>query len=76
MTGMEEAIISLLEHPAEVRLSRSDESARLFYDFRETTRVSSKWLCAVVKYLPKDAFLVTAYLTDKIKAGETLWPTR
>jgi hypothetical protein len=30
--------------------------------------------CVVVKYLPKDAFVVTAYLTDQPKTGEALWP--
>jgi hypothetical protein len=31
------------------------------------------WLC-VVKYLPDDAFVITAYWTDTVKAGEMLWP--
>jgi hypothetical protein len=35
-----------------------------------------KWLCVVVKYAENDAFVVTAYLTDKPKAGEDLWPTK
>jgi hypothetical protein len=37
--------------------------------------VGGKWLCVVVKYEENDAFVVTAYLTDKPKAGEDLWPT-
>jgi hypothetical protein len=40
------------------------------------TRVGGKWLCVVVKYLPDDAFVITAYLTETIKAGETLWPKK
>jgi hypothetical protein len=28
----------------------------------------------VVKYPPDDAFVVTAYLTDQLKPGETVWP--
>ena len=32
--------------------------------------------CVVVKYLPDDAFVITAYLTETIKAGETLWPKK
>lgn len=55
------------------RRSRSDDSARLFYEFYERTMVGGKWLCVVVKYEEDDAFVVTAYLTDKPKAGEDLW---
>lgn len=28
------------------------------------------------KYPAEDAFVITAYLTDKLKAGERLWPTK
>jgi len=34
--------------------------------------VGGKWLCVVVKYAENDAFVVTAYLTAKPKAGEGL----
>ena len=59
-----------------VRRSRSDEAVRLFYEFYAQTIVGGKWLCVVVKYAENDAFVVTAYLTDKPKAGEDLWPTK
>ena len=49
---------------------------RLFYEFYARTIVGGKWLCVVVKYAENDAFVVTAYLTDKPKAGEDLWPTK
>ncbi len=32
------------------------------------------YLCVLVKILPADAFVLTAYLTDKVKQGERLWP--
>lgn len=64
----------VLTEPQTVRCSRSDEAVRLFYEFYPQTIVGGKWLCIVVKYLPGDAFVVTAYLTDKQKSGETLWP--
>ena len=28
------------------------------------------------KVSPDDAFVITAYLTETIKAGETLWPKK
>lgn len=34
------------------------------------------YLCVVVKYAANDAFVLTAYLTDKPKKGEQLWPTK
>jgi len=76
MEGLEEAIPDTLESPMEVRLSRSDPSIRLFYRYYENTPVGAKWLCVVVKYLEADAFVVTAYLTDKLKTGDILWPKK
>jgi hypothetical protein len=64
----------VLRQPRLVRRSRSDEFARLFYEFYTQTLVGGKWLCVVVKYAENDAFVITAYLTDKPKAGEDLWP--
>lgn len=76
MAGMEAEIERVLQAPAEVRVSRSDESVKLFYEFYARTSVDGKWLCIVVKYLPGDAFVITAYLTDTMKGGETVWPKK
>jgi hypothetical protein len=66
----------VLRQPQLVRRSRSDAAVRLFYKFYAQTIVAGKWLCVVVKYVQNDAFVVTAYLTDKPKAGEHLWPIK
>jgi len=76
LAGMEDAIERLLQSPTEVRRSRSDDNVMLFYEFYTRTRVGGKWLCGVVKYLPDDAFVVTAYLTNTIKPGEVVWPKK
>ncbi|MEK6762177.1 MAG: DUF4258 domain-containing protein [Nitrospirota bacterium] len=76
LAGMEEEINRVLQTPTEVRVSRSDESVELFYEYYAKTRVGGKWLCVVVKYPPDDAFVVTAYLTDQLKPGESLWPKK
>ena len=73
---MEEEIERVVQSPAEVRVSRTDTTVELFYEFYAQTRVGAKWLCVVVKYQPDDAFVVTAYLTDQLKAGETIWPKK
>jgi hypothetical protein len=76
MKDMGAEIERVLRQPQLVRRSRSDETVRLFYEFYAQTIVGGKWLCVVVKYVENDAFVVTAYLTDKPKAGEDLWPIK
>ena len=76
MAGMAAEVERVLRDPQLVRRSRSDTAVRLFYEFYAQTIVGGKWLCVVVKYAENDAFVVTAYLTDKPKAGEDLWPTK
>jgi len=76
MKDMGAEIGRVLRQPQLVRRSRSDPAVRLFYEFYAQTIVAGKWLCVVVKYGENDAFVVTAYLTDKPKAGEDLWPTK
>ena len=73
---MEEKIARVLNVPAEVRISRTDETVQLFYNYYAQTEVGGKWLCVVVKATADDAFVITAYLTDKLKAGEILWPKK
>ncbi len=74
MLGMQEQVEETLRKPQQVMRSRSDTEAELLYRFYHGTIVGDKWLCVVVKYRKKDAFVLTAYLTDTIKAGELLWP--
>jgi hypothetical protein len=76
MKGMEVEIERVLRQPQLVRRSRMDPAVRLFYEFYAQTLVNGKWLCVVVKYGEADAFVVTAYLTDKPKPGEDLWPIK
>lgn len=76
MAGLEADIERVLQSPAEVRVSRSDDTVQLFYEFYARTRVGGKWLCVVVKYTLEDAFVVTAYLTDQLKTGDTIWPKK
>ena len=76
MGGMEREIEETLLHPVKVVRSRTDAAAELSYRYCYGTKVGDKWLCVVVKYLVDDAFVVTAYLTDSVKKGEQLWPTK
>jgi hypothetical protein len=65
-----------LRQPKFVRRSKADADVKLFYEFYAQTAVGGKWMCVVVKYMQDNAFVVAAYLTDKPKAGEDLWPTK
>jgi hypothetical protein len=76
MRGVEGFIEKTLEQPQLVVQSQSDPDCHLFYRLLLRTRVGRKWLCVVVKYCPADAFVLTAYLTDKPKKGVQLWPSK
>ena|SRR6266404_724109 len=76
MGGLQAEIEEAVSKPTFVRPSRSDSNVNLFYNFYAETMVGGKWLCVVVKYDEADAFVVTAYLTNKPKAGEDLWPKK
>lgn len=52
----------------EIRKSKHDELIFLFYSEYE-----KKWLCVIAKRIELEGFLVTAYITDRIKQGETVW---
>lgn len=58
----------VLRDPDEVRRSRKDPKVFLFY-----RGSSPRWLCAVARREDGSGFLITAYPTDAIKAGETIW---
>jgi len=74
MVGIEGAIGETLLFPHKVVQSLSDTDAKLYYRLYERTKAGEKYLCVVVKGKPPDPFVVTAYLTDRIKRGELLWP--
>jgi hypothetical protein len=57
-----------LSNPEEIRLSRRDEGVYLFY-----TTDEKRLVCAVARSIDDDGFLITAYPTDKMKEGKTVW---
>jgi hypothetical protein len=73
MAEMAGAIQVTLQAPEKVVQSQSDGKANLYYRSYPNTPVGEKYLCVVVKEGLTDSFLLTAYLTDRIKKGEILW---
>lgn len=74
MSGMEPSIEETLHDPEKVVQSSSDPSVHLHYRFYFRTVIGGKFLCVVVKMGAVDSFVLTAYLTDRIKKGARLWP--
>ena len=74
MEGLEPVLEETLGTPDKVFRSRSDESVILYYRYLPETTVGGKWLCVVAKEGVMDSFVLTAYLTNKPKKGEQLWP--
>jgi len=69
LVGKEAAVIRTLREPNQIRRSRSDSSVYLFY-----RRLSHRWLCVVVKRVDaRRGFIVTAYVTEKVKEGQIVW---
>jgi hypothetical protein len=71
MSSMQKQIEETLNAP-DVVVSDND-NVGLNYRHYYNTKVGNKWLCVVVKYNADDAFVLTAYLTNRIKKGEVVW---
>ncbi len=69
MAGREEDVKQTLEHPDEIRQSKSDAMVYLFYKAEQEKR----WICAVSKQTEEAGFLITTYPTDAIKEGIVIW---
>ena len=70
MRGHEGTVKQTLENPEQIRRSRSDPHALLFYQAAGEKR----WVCAVAKHTTEHGILITAYPTDAIKEGVQIWP--
>lgn len=76
MRGMEGAIAGALAHPETVIRSLNDRAVWLYHRYYQRTAVGDKWLCVVVKMEVTDPFVITAYLTDRVKQGDVLWTAK
>ncbi len=69
MAGREEDVKKTLEQPDEIRQNKSDQNVYLFYKAEREKR----WICAVSRQTGEEGFLITAYPTDAIKEGVSVW---
>lgn len=58
----------IIKNPDEIRISRFDKNVLLFYKYFASIK-NGKYIAIAVK-LGSRNFVLTAYITDKIKAGE------
>ena len=68
ISGKERSVKKCLSGPDEIRVSKKDSSVYLFY-----RKIKTKYLCVVVRRRERESFIITSYLTDKIKEGELKW---
>lgn len=68
LRGREHEVRDALADPDQVRRSSKDLAVLLFY-----RGGPARWMCAVARRVRAGGFLVTAYPTDAIKIGETVW---
>lgn len=69
IADLEELVQQSLVDPDEIRRSSRDDGVLLFY----LVRSEKRWVVAVARRLNGDGFLITAYQTDAIKEGESMW---
>jgi plasmid stabilization system protein ParE len=69
IADLEELVQQALAAPDEIRRSSRDDGVLVFY----LSRSEKRWVVAVARRLNGDGFLITAYQTDAIKEGESIW---
>lgn len=74
MQGQEQRIAETLLTPHSVILNHHDPAVHLYHRLFDETPISRKYLGVVVKHLEWDAFVITAFFTDREKKGVRLWP--
>jgi len=70
VAGKEDEVRRCLQDPEQVRRSKQDRAVYLFY-----RALVPYHLVVVVRRLNGDGFIITSYITDKVKEGEPIWPT-
>lgn len=68
LKGCEDEVREALSQPDEIRKSSKDPNVFLFYHGEHP-----RWVCAVTRREGNGGFLITAYPTEAIKAGEIIW---
>lgn len=73
MVDQQNRISETLSQPDQVVRSQADQQVKLYYKLYQSTPVTTKYLCIVIKSLEGDPFIITTYFTDSMKKGEQIW---
>mgnify|MGYP001564535690 CR=1 FL=1 len=65
MKGKEALVKETLKKSAQIRISNKDASVYLYYK-----KINGDYSCVVAKHLNGEGFIITTYITDRIKAGK------
>ena len=68
VAGREKEVRQCLRHPEVIRSSAKDSNVHLHY-----LGLEGIYLCVVVAGDANERFVVTAYLTERLKKGDELW---
>jgi len=68
MTGKEEEVKQAIQQPDEIRRSVQSESVLLYY-----RKEDGYYTCVVVRLLDGEGFIITTYITDRLKEGKNIW---
>ena len=68
MKDKKDLVIDALKNPELIRISLKDPHIYLYYK-----KYGKYFVCVVAKHLNGDGFVITTYLTDRIKEGEEIW---
>lgn len=74
MHGQLDRIRETLKSPELVIATNLDEAIHVYHRYYAQTPVTSKHLHVAVKLLEGDAFVVTAFFSNRVKKGTKIWP--
>ena len=69
MHRKEEDVKEIIRNSDEVRQSKTDERVILYYRMVKKMR----YICVVVRHENKHGYVITTYLTEGMKEGNTVW---
>ena len=68
MRGRENEVIETLKDPDFIRRGKKDKDVYLYY-----RKSGNRFVCVVCKHLNGEGFIITTYITDRVKEGEEIW---
>jgi hypothetical protein len=74
MQDQEARVTETLLTPHALITSHHDATVLLYHKLFDQTPVTRKYLVVAVKDLTDDAFVISAFFTDKEKKGARIWP--